>query len=206
MIVGLTGGIGSGKSTVARYFRDYGVPVINTDDIAKQLLEPNQPLLKEVVKHFGKQILQNNGSLNREKLRTLVFESTDERHWLEALLHPRIKEKVLESANAENFKNEKKIPYLIVEIPLLIEAHFEDMVDRILVVDCPSNLQIKRIQQRDATPVNIIQQIIKAQVDRNTRLQKANDVIENINGLETLKNKITALHQYYLKLFNSFLK
>jgi dephospho-CoA kinase len=200
MIVGLTGGIGSGKSTVAQYFRDCGVWVIDTDHIARQLLEPEHPILKKVVQHFGEKILQKDGSLNREKLRTLVFESTAERHWLEALLHLRIKENVLEYANHQKSKTEKNVPYLIVEIPLLIEANFEDIVDRILVVDCPSNLQIERIQKRDATPIHIIQNIIQAQIDRNTRLQKADDVIDNIGERETLKNKVFALHDYYIEL------
>lgn len=200
MIIGLTGGIGSGKSTVAQYFRDYGVLVIDTDEIARQLLEPDQPLLQEVVQHFGEKILHKDGSLNRTKLRALIFESTADRHWLETLLHPRIKEKVLHYSHHQKSRTEKKAPYLIVEIPLLIEAHFEDIVDRILVVDCPLNLQIERIQKRDATPVKVIQQIIQTQVDRNTRLQKADDVIENTDTLEVLKNKVSALHRYYIEL------
>jgi dephospho-CoA kinase len=200
MIVGLTGGIGAGKSTVAQYFRDCGVLIIDTDEIARQLLEPNQPLLKEVVQYFGEKILQKDGALNRIKLRSLVFESTANRHWLEALLHPRIKEKVLEYSHHQKVRTEKKAPYFIVDIPLLIEAHFEDIVDRILVVDCPLNLQIERIQKRDATPVNVIQQIIQSQVDRNTRLQKADNVLENTDTLESLKNKVFALHHYYIEL------
>ena len=200
MIVGLTGGIGSGKSTVAQYFRDCGVLVIDTDEIARQLLEPDQPLLKEVIQYFGEKILHKEGSLNRAKLRSLVFESTADRHWLEALLHPRIKEKVLQYSEHQKSRTEKKAPYIIVDIPLLIEAHFEDIVDRILVVDCPLNLQIERIQKRDATPINVIQQIIQTQVDRNTRLKKANDVIENTDTLEVLKNKVFALHRHYTEL------
>jgi dephospho-CoA kinase len=200
MIVGLTGGIGAGKSTVAQYFRDCGVLIIDTDEIARQLLEPDQPLLKEVVQYFGEKILQKDGALNRVKLRSLVFESTANRHWLEALLHPRIKEKVLEYSRHQKVRTEKKVAYFIVDIPLLIEAHFEDIVDRILVVDCPLNLQIERIQKRDATPVNVIQQIIQSQVDRNTRLQKADNVLENTDTLEALKNKVFALHHYYIEL------
>ncbi len=193
MIVGLTGGIGSGKSTVAQYFRDYGVAVIDTDEIARQLLEPNQPAQKEVIHHFGKKILQPDGTLNRAQLRTLVFESDADRHWLEALLHPLIKSEVL----AYSKKNHA---YFIVEIPLLIEAHFEDVVDRILVVDCPLELQIERIQKRDGTSLALIQKMIQSQVDRNTRLKKADDVIENMGDKDALKNKILALHHYYTKL------
>ena len=200
MIIGLTGGIGSGKSIIAQYFRDCGVFAIDTDEIARRLVEPDQPLLKAVVQYFGKEILHKDGTLNRTKLRSLVFESTTDRGWLEKLLHPRIKESVLQYSKHHKSRTEKKSPYFIVEIPLLIEAHFEDIVDRILVVDCPLNLQIERIQKRDATPFNVIQQIIQTQVDRNTRLQKANDVIENTDTLETLKNKVSALHQHYIEL------
>lgn len=198
MIIGLTGGIGSGKSTVASYFRDLGIGVIDTDEIAKKLLAPEQPLFKKVMQHFGEKILEKNGTLNRSKLRTLVFESITERHWLETLLHPPIKEKVLQYANDQKFRNE--MPYLIVEIPLLIEAHFEDIVDRILVVDCPSDLQIERVQQRDAIPLNIIQQIMQTQIDRNRRLQEADDVIENTRDKEALKNNVFTLHHYYIEL------
>ncbi|HXH55098.1 MAG TPA: dephospho-CoA kinase [Gammaproteobacteria bacterium] len=200
MIVGLTGGIGAGKSTVAQYFHDCRVLIIDTDKIARQLLEPDQPLLKEVVQYFGEKILQKDGTLNRVKLRALVFESTANRHWLETLLHPRIKEKILQYSYYQKARTEKKASYIIVDIPLLIEAHFEDIVDRILVVDCPLNLQIERIKKRDATPVNVIQQMIQTQVDRDTRLQKADDVIENTDGLEALKNKVFALHRYYIEL------
>ncbi len=197
MIVGLTGGIGSGKSTVAQYFRDYGVSVIDTDEIARQLLEPTQPLLQKVVRHFGKKILHEDGTLNRIKLRGLIFESIAARHWLETLLHPRIKEKIREYSNHEKSCTVKKVPYFIIDIPLLIEANFEDMVERILVVDCPLSLQIARIQKRDATPLKVIQEIIKTQVDRSTRLQKADDVIENTDTLKNLQDKVFALHRYY---------
>lgn len=203
MIIGLTGGIGSGKSTVAQYFRDCGVLVIDTDEIARQLLEAEQPSLKEVVQHFGKEILQKDGSLNRAKLRTRIFESTAERHWLETLLHPLIKAKVLQYSHDQKSNTEKTVPYFIVDIPLLLEANFEDIVDRILVVDCPSNIQIERIQKRDAMPINVIQQIIQTQVDRNTRLQKADDIIDNTDALETLKNKVLALHRHYIELSKS---
>ncbi len=197
MMIGLTGGIGSGKSTVAQYFRELGIFIINTDEIAKQLLTPEQPMLQKVVEHFGEEILEKNGTLNRTKLRMLVFKSTADRQWLETRLHPRIKEKVLEYANAQKSKRERA-PYFIVEIPLLIEAHFEDVVDRILVVDCPRELQIMRIKKRDATPLNVIEDILKTQTDRKTRLEKADEVIENSADLATLKNKVLALHQYYV--------
>lgn len=200
MIVGLTGGIGSGKSTVAQYFRDCGVMVIDTDEIARQLLEPDQPILKDVVQHFGPEILQKDGSLNRALLRSIVFESEHERRWLEALLHPLIKAEILPYAERKMANTQKNNPYFVVEIPLLIEAHFEDVVNRILVVDCPSDLQIERIQKRDATPIDVIQKIIQSQADRGLRLRKADDVIENMGNRDDLKTKVLALHHYYTEL------
>lgn len=200
MIVGLTGGIGSGKSTVAQYFRDCGVLVIDTDEISRQLLESDQPILKNVVQHFGPKILQKDGSLNRSKLRMIVFESETDRRWLENLLHPLIKEKVLQYSKDQNANTHKNNSYFIVEIPLLFEAKFEDVVDRILVVDCHSALQIERIQKRDATPIDVIQKIIQSQIDRSIRLRKADDVIENTGGREALKNKVLALHHFYTEL------
>lgn len=193
MIIGLTGGIGSGKSTVAQYFRDCGVLIVDTDEIARQLLEPDQPAFKAVIHHFGKEILKTDGSLDRPQLRTHIFESATDRHWLEALLHPLIKSEVL----AYSKKNH---PYFIVEIPLLIEAHFEDVVDRILVVDCPLELQIERIQKRDGTSIDLIQKMIKSQIDRSTRIKKADDIIENTSDRDALKDKVLALHHYYTKL------
>lgn len=193
MIIGLTGGIGSGKSTVAQYFRDCGVLIVDTDEIARQLLEPDQPPFKAVIHHFGKEILKTDGSLDRPQLRTHIFESATDRHWLEALLHPLIKSEVL----AYSKKNH---PYFIVEIPLLIEAHFEDVVDRILVVDCPLELQIERIQKRDGTSIDLIQKMIKSQIDRSTRIKKADDIIENTSDRDALKDKVLALHHYYTKL------
>lgn len=200
MIIGLTGGTGSGKSTVAQYFRDCGILVIDTDKIARQLLETDQPILKEVIQHFGPKILQKDGTLNRAKLRMIVFESEADRHWLEALLHPLIKEKILQYSKNQNANTEKSNSYFVVEIPLLFEAKFEDVVDRVLVVDCHSDFQIERIQKRDATPIDVIQKMIQSQIDRDTRLKKANDVIENTGDREALKNKVLALHYFYIEL------
>jgi dephospho-CoA kinase len=191
MIIGLTGGMGSGKSTVAQYFRDCGVSIIQTDEIARQLLAPNQPILEQVISHFGQKILDKNGALNRIALRNMVFESEPDRRWLEALLHPLIKTEILKHAKA---------PYTVVEIPLLIEAHFEDIVDRILVIDCPIALQIERIQKRDQMPVELIQKIINTQLDRQSRLEKADDIIDNSSDLDTLKKQVLMLHEHYTEL------
>lgn len=194
MIVGLTGGIGSGKSAVAALFRDLGVNIIDADQIAHELMSPDQPSTAKIIEHFGPTILNKEGSINRSKLRSLIFESMDERRWLEALLHPLIKTEILGRANMATD------PYVIVEIPLLIEAHFLDIVDRVLVVDCSESTQLDRVARRDAIPRDDIQLIIKAQADRETRLSNATDIIDNEGSLDLLKNKVLTLHQQYTQL------
>ncbi len=194
MIVGLTGGIGSGKSTVAQFFRECGITVIDADKISHQLLASDPAIEKKIAQRFGNSILQANGSLDRIQLRERVFRSKPDRLWLEALLHPIIKSEIIKLAAAA------KTPYLIVEIPLLIEAQFQDAVQRVLVVDCPEELQIQRVAKRDATPVDIIKAIIQNQASRNERLQHAHDVLVNEEDLETLRKKVQLLHHYYIEL------
>lgn len=195
MIVGLTGGIGSGKSTVAQCFRELGVTVLDSDQITRQMVEPNSEALKEIVQRFGEKILNNDKTLNRTLLRNIIFESAEERQWLENLLHPSVKEHILEYA-----KKTPKGQYLLVEIPLLFEANFQDAVDRILVVDCPENFQIERVSLRDAIPKGSVDNILNTQVSRSERLAKANDVIDNAGEKESLKKKAETLHLYYLEL------
>lgn len=195
MIIGLTGGIGSGKSTVAQIFRELGVFVLDSDQITRQLVAPNQPALDSIVHHFGSNILQPDGALNRVKLRSIIFSSEKERLWLEDLLHPLVKKQILRYAD--------KIPkghYLVVEIPLLVEAHFQDAVDRILVVDCAVDLQIDRVSQRDTTSRSDIQLIIDSQTSRANRLTEADDVVDNNSTRMELKRKTEALHHYYIEL------
>jgi dephospho-CoA kinase len=195
MIVGLTGGIGSGKSTVAHIFQQLGITIINADAISRQLLSPDQPALAIVVQHFGSKILNKNGSLNRGLLRQYIFESTDERLWLEALLHPLIKTEILKQCSAIT-----KGSYVIVEVPLLFEAHFQDTVDRILVIDCPIHLQIERVSKRDHVSATVVATMINTQVPRVERIANADDVIENSGDLAVLREKLHALHNHYKKL------
>jgi dephospho-CoA kinase len=195
MIIGLTGGIGCGKTTVAEYFRSLGANVISSDEITRQLVTPEQPATRDLVKHFGETILKPDGTLDRNKLRVLIFESPKERKWLERLLHPLIKDEIVKLA-----RDIPKGQYLLVEAPLLIESDFQGSVNRILVVDCNTSQQIERISKRDGFLPHEVQAIIDTQVDRGTRLALANDVIENEGDREELKNKVKTLHLYYIEL------
>lgn len=195
MIVGLTGGIGSGKSSVAKLFRDLQVVVIEADQIARDIVNIDKPAFHEIVKHFGEKILQADKSLNRAKLRSIIFESVAEREWLEKLLHPLIKEEIKQKT-----ANIPKGKYVIIEIPLLLETNFHTMVDRILVVDCFETQQIERVRLRDGSSAETVKSIIQSQVSRTQRLAAAHDIITNDSSQEELKQKVKNLHLYYLEL------
>jgi len=206
MIIGLTGGIGSGKSTVAKFFRDLGVKIIDADQITRELVLEGKPALEKIVEHFGSQIVQkenNNGDkniLNRKKLREIIFKNSDERLWLEKLLHPLVKQEILEKKIPSYSKEKAYIGYIIVEIPLLIEAHFHDVVDRILVVDSPESSQIKRIVERDQVNTSDVETIVKTQIERSARLAEADDILVNDGTVLELKNKVNNLHKKYIEL------
>ncbi len=195
MIIGLTGGIGSGKSTVAQFFRELGTSVIDSDAIVHHLLTTHPPTLQAILQRFGHKIIQTDGTLNRRELRAIIFATNTERYWLENLLHPQVK--------AEIFKRTAILlpnQYGIVEIPLLIEARFQDVVDHILIIDCPEKLQIQRTIKRDATTKDAVQSIMDNQSDRLSRLAFATEVLDNTGTLQALQIKVAALHQYYIEL------
>lgn len=192
--IGLTGGIGSGKSTVAHHFEALGIPVIDADVIAHQLVDKGSSELAAIVDHFGEQILNADGSLDRGKLRQLVFAERSERQVLEDILHPRIREEMLRQAAGLD------CPYCILSIPLLVESGWTNILDRVLVVDAPYDLQIQRASARDGATRESIEAIIKSQVDRETRLAVADDVLSNDRDLETLLAQVEALHRKYLTL------
>lgn len=196
LVIGLTGGIGCGKSTVAEMFAALGVPIIDMDHIARQIVEPGQPVLRQITREFGTHILNDKGQLNRRKLRQLVFATTEKRHRLEAILHPLIRQET------ERQLAELDAPYCIVVIPLLIESNQRSLVDRILVVDVPETLQISRTMQRDDVSAFEVQEILSAQVDRNSRLAAANDVIDNSTDLEQVRIRVAELDQQYRRLAN----
>lgn len=195
-IVGLTGGIGSGKSTIADYFAQLGVPIIDADIVAREVVEKGSPLLTQIVEHFGSQILTTQGELDRTKLRQIVFHNETEKQWLNNLLHPAIRTEMLDQLAQVHF------PYAIWVVPLLIENNLTAYCDRILVIDVQPDIQLKRAVQRDNNRTETIKNIIKAQVSREERLEHAHDIIENnlpiADNAKKLKEQVDALHQYYL--------
>jgi len=192
--VGLTGGIASGKSTVARLFEALGVPVIDTDVLAREVVAPGQPLLGEIAARFGAGVLAADGSLDRGALRTLVFADSTARADLEQLMHPAIRA-LLEARSAVLGGQ-----YQILVIPLLVETAGRTPVDRVLVVDCSETLQIRRLQARDGATLEQAHQILSAQVRREVRLAAANDVILNEGDLFAVRDRVAELHVLYVKL------
>lgn len=191
--VGLTGGIGAGKSTVSDRFAARGVPVIDTDLIARELVAPGSPALAEIAARFGGGVLTPDGSLDRTKLRREVFSDNDARSELESILHPRIREEV------QNRVAGTAYPYCIVVIPLLVETEMTDLVDRILVVDIDPELQLRRAAARDGNPDQVAA-IMRTQATRERRLAAADDVIDNNGDPEHLDRQVELLHRLYLAL------
>ncbi len=194
LVVGLTGGIGSGKSTVADMFAKYGITIIDTDKLARDLTLPGQEAFTAIEKKFLDSSVIQNGHLNRMALRKIIFKDEIKRMWLEQLLHPLIRKEIERQVALVNF------PYCIVAIPLLFETSPNPLVQRILVIDAPEELQYARTQSRDQTSTLDVEAIIKTQVTRAYRLSKADDVIINDGSLENLEAQVSALHQFYLRL------
>ncbi|RKZ80043.1 MAG: dephospho-CoA kinase [Candidatus Parabeggiatoa sp. nov. 1] len=197
--VGLTGGIASGKTTVTNLFAKLGVPVIDADVIAHTLVKPGQPALKLIKKAFGPEIINSDGNLNRAKLRQQIFADEQQRHCLEAILHPRIRLKM--QTQVAHLRES----YCLLCIPLLLETHQLDMVERVLVVDCPPDLQYKHLMARDGITALEIKRMIRAQASREARLAIANDVIYNDSDLKNLVRQVFAWHQYYDHLSHQYL-
>ncbi|MGR9044715.1 MAG: dephospho-CoA kinase [Gammaproteobacteria bacterium] len=192
--IGLTGGIGSGKTTVARLFADYGVPIIDADIIARQLVEPGQPALERIQQVFGQRVINPDGSLNRNELRTLVFTDPGMKQKLEAILHPLI----LSEIQSETVR--LKAPYCIICMPLLFETGMNRWVDRVLVVDCPVATQIARVAQRDHLNEETIRAIIASQAPRGLRNAQADDLIDNSETNSELAEQVKKLHNLYSSL------
>ena len=190
--VGLTGGIGSGKTTVANLFMHLHVPIIDADEIARRITKLNTTAYHRIVEHFGLTILKNNRELDRKKLREIIFSNPIEKRWLENLLHPLIRQDMYREIQHAKF------PYCICVIPLLTEKANVEFIDRILVVDTPIELQIERVKKRDQETQNEVQKIVDAQIGRDARLHVANDVIVNDQDLAELEKKVGILHQSYL--------
>ncbi|PHM46416.1 dephospho-CoA kinase [Xenorhabdus mauleonii] len=192
-IVALTGGIGSGKTTISNVFSSLGVPIVDADIIARDVVAPGTPALQAISEHFGSDILLLDGNLNRAQLRQKVFTSPEEKQWLNALLHPLIQ--------AETQRQLKQItaPYAIWVVPLLIENDLANRADRILVVDVSPEEQISRTMARDGVSRQQVENILAAQANRHARLEKADDVILNQHSEQDIASRVVELHQQYLK-------
>jgi dephospho-CoA kinase len=191
--IGLTGGIASGKSTVADMFADLGVPVIDTDVIAREMVEPGQPALAEVRETFGDGVIAADGTLDRAAMRAIVFGDDAARRRLEAILHPRIGAATRAQADAAGGD------YQVIVVPLLVGSSLRAFVDRVLVVDCDEGTQIARLLARDAESEDQARRILAAQSSRAERLAIADDVIVNDAGLEETRSQVLALHRRYLR-------
>ena len=192
--IGLTGGIGSGKSLVCDLFARRGVPVIDSDAIAREIVTPGSEIAEAVIREFGETYRDvTTGGLDRQALRRLVFGNIRARHRLEAILHPRIR---LELSRRQIGLD---APYCILSIPLLIETGFGDLVDRILVVDCPESLQVQRVMSRDGVTEEEAQAILASQSSRDERLAQADDIIDNSGPTGDLEDKVERLHRQYLE-------
>ena len=194
MIVGLTGGIGSGKSAAASFFKNEGISVIDADHVAKEVVEKDTPGFKKVVEYFGAEIIHADGSIDRAKLRKEVFESIEKRVALESITHPLVREKMSERILAS------QSPYSIIEVPLIFETKSMSSYDRVLVIDCEPELQLERAALRDKNSSDVIQNIINSQCSREERLSIANDVISNNDSLKNLQIRSLAMHHFYLGL------
>lgn len=186
--------MGSGKSTVADLFQQLGIPVIDADVIAHTLVEPGQPALVEIIEAFGANTVDASGVLDRVRLRKLVFSDTEQRHRLEAILHPKIRREII------TLTTNIRTPYCIVVIPLLLETDQRDLVDRILLVDTGVDKQIARVRMRNGLPRHEIMAIITAQASRERRLAAADEVIDNNGSLADLEYQVRAQHKKYLKI------
>ncbi|RPH30842.1 dephospho-CoA kinase [Buttiauxella warmboldiae] len=192
--VALTGGIGSGKTTVAEGFSRSGITVIDADVIARRVVEPGQPALGIICNHFGDEILLQDGTLNRRALREKIFSSSTEKQWLNALLHPLIHQQTQAEINRA------LSPYVLWVVPLLIENHLQHKADRVLVVDVSPEVQIARTMARDKVSRQHVQQILAAQATREARLSAADDVINNDGDTAQVAAHVDRLHRQYLKL------
>lgn len=198
VIVGLTGGIGSGKSTVATMFGDLGVHWVDADIVAREVVEPGTPALARIAEHFGDDILMDNGALDRARLRTLVFEDPAERIWLEGLLHPVIRDELIRQLNARNDDATYTLPYAMLVSPLLLETNQHELTDRVVVVDVPQEVQIQRTMNRDTNTREQVERIIAAQMPREKRLQNADEVIDNTRELTEVAHQVGELHKQFM--------
>jgi dephospho-CoA kinase len=194
LIVGLTGGIASGKSLVGAMFVKLGAALVDTDVVAREVVAVGEPGLAAISAAFGAAVLLPSGELDRRALRSLIFADEAQRRRLDSILHPLIRERTRAKIAA------LAAPYVLVAVPLLVETSFSDLVDRILVVDCPETLQLERLMRRDAIPKAEASAMLGAQTDRATRLRAAHDVIDNGGTPDATRRQVDLLHRRYLDL------
>lgn len=192
-VVGLTGGIGSGKSAVSKQFEALGITVIDADQVAREVVEPGEPALARITDRFGADILLSNGCLDRTALRRIVFEQPKQRDWLEQLLHPLIRDRIMTKLESSGSG------YAVLASPLLLETDQHLLVNHIVVVDVSETLQISRTIARDSNDEQQVKAIIAAQMPRDERVAKADDLIDNSGSEEALKPLIEKLHKKFLK-------
>lgn len=193
--VGLTGGIASGKTTISDLFAQRGVPVIDTDVISRDLLEPGEQAYSQVRAHFGDEVVAADGRIQRARLREIVFNDRRQKSWLETMLHPLIYQRSLDT-----IRRHRRDAYVLVVIPLLFETNFQALVDRILVVDCPAAVQIERLTARDGISVDLARKMIAQQLSNEDRIARAHDVIDNSKDGADLDAEVERLHRKYLAL------
>ncbi|PPI88656.1 dephospho-CoA kinase [Candidatus Pantoea edessiphila] len=193
-VVALTGGIGSGKTTIASIFAKFNINIIDSDLIARKIVQPGSYTLKTIINRYGNSILTKKGCLFRSRLREIIFQNDNERNWLNKILHPIIEEKT------KNLTIISKSPYVLWVVPLLIENKLQYQADRILVVNINKSIQFERVRTRDNVSITHIEKIISIQASEEQRITFADDIINNIGTLENTFLQVAKLHQFYLKL------
>jgi len=191
-VIGVTGGIGSGKSAATAEFEKLGITIVDADIVARQVVMPGSLCLQVIAEHFGSELLTEKGELDRKALRQRVFSNSEDKEWLNNLLHPAIREEILTQLELA------KSPYVILSAPLLLENGLEKYCQRVLVVDVPETTQLQRTIQRDDSPKEQVEAIMKAQLSRDERRQRADDILDNDGTIENLQRQVNQLHQRYL--------
>ena len=194
LIIGLTGGIGSGKSVASDKFKSLGITIVDADVASRTVVEPGKPALKEIEDHFGSGIITAEGKLDRNNLREIIATDSEERKWLESVTHPKIGEQITKEIS------ESTSVYTLFVAPLLLETNSQEMCSRVVVVDVPKDVQIQRTAKRDKVSPNQVEQMVAAQMEREKRLEKADDVLLNSGTIEDLEKQVEELHKKYIQM------
>ena len=194
LIIGLTGGIGSGKSVASDKFKSLGITVVDADVASRTVVEPGKPALKEIEDHFSSAIITAEGKLDRNKLREIIATDPEERKWLESVLHPKIGEQITKEIS------ESTSVYTLFVAPLLLETNSQERCARVVVVDVPKEVQIRRTAKRDKVSPNQVEQMVAVQMEREKRLKKADDVLLNSGTIEDLEKQVEELHKKYMQM------